>query len=329
MNKTIISIIIPVYNAEKYIDRCIDSIRSQSFSEFEVIIINDGSTDKTLDKCIALAQRDSRIKVFSKKNEGVSATRQYGLNRAIGQYIIHIDPDDWINPDMLSEMYNKAIEENADMVICDFLCEYAHTTQRLIQKPSSLNSSTVQIELFQHLHGSCCNKLTKKAIIEKDPLTSYPRDLNYCEDLYFNTLLLNKNIKVAYIPKAFYHYDRHINPNSIVKAKTEQDFNNDIFTYQQFDLLTQNMACHTACRIKFASLIIHRAFIGGYFSSQKFKSHCAPFCKLMLQSNLPLHIKFLYYLACIGLYKPTFHLFNTTKFILQKLRYYIRKHISN
>ena len=119
MNK--ISVVIPAYNVEKYIDKSFESLLNQTFKEFEVIAINDGSQDYTLEKMKAYEARDSRIRVINKAHEGVGATRNLGLTLASSDYIIFIDPDDCLHPDMLKSLYEKAVETNANVIVCCFL----------------------------------------------------------------------------------------------------------------------------------------------------------------------------------------------------------------
>ena len=116
----LISVIVPVYNTEKYLPRCIDSILAQTFTDFELLLIDDGSTDKSGTICDEYAKKDKRIRVFHKENGGVSTARQLGIDKAIGIYSIHTDGDDWIEKDMLKDMYDKIIEKNADILIADF-----------------------------------------------------------------------------------------------------------------------------------------------------------------------------------------------------------------
>ena len=106
-----ISIIVPVYKAENYIHRCIKSLLSQTFTDFEILLINDGSPDKSGEICDEYAKSDKRIRVFHKENGGVSSARQCGIDNARGEYTIHVDPDDWVDPRMLEELYLKAVEE--------------------------------------------------------------------------------------------------------------------------------------------------------------------------------------------------------------------------
>lgn len=215
-----ISVIVPVYKAEKYLHKCVDSILAQTFTDFEVLLVDDGSPDRSGEICDEYAARDSRVKVFHKENGGVSSARQCGMDHAEGEYTIHADPDDWVEPTMLEELYRKAKEEDADMVMCDYYANYSQKQVYIRQKPSALDHETVLKEMFYHLHGSCCNKLIRRSVWMKYHI-EFPKDLNYCEDLYVNTWLLKHDIKISYTGKAFYHYEQTINADSLVRHVSE------------------------------------------------------------------------------------------------------------
>jgi glycosyltransferase involved in cell wall biosynthesis len=119
--ETAISIIVPVYNLEKYLPRCIDSILHQTFKHFELILINDGSTDNSGEICNVYAKKDKRIIVLHKENGGVAAARNAGLDIARGKYIGFVDNDDFIHPFMLEILYKKACQHASDITVCDFL----------------------------------------------------------------------------------------------------------------------------------------------------------------------------------------------------------------
>lgn len=217
-----ISVIVPVYKAENYLCRCVDSLLAQTFQDFEILLIDDGSPDRSGEICDEYAKKDSRVRVFHKENGGVSSARQYGIDNACGEYSIHADPDDWVEPSMLEELYEKAKEDDADMVICDYYYKSPYRHIRVKQKPSVLNSEIVFQELFQQLHGSCWNKLVRQVCYSKYGVT-FPKGINYCEDLILNAILLQNGLHIAYIPRAFYHYDQTINENSLVlNSKFEQ-----------------------------------------------------------------------------------------------------------
>lgn len=119
-----ISVIVPVYNVEKYIEKCMRSIMEQTLEEIEIIIINDGSPDRSLDVINKLMKEDQRIQVITKKNGGLSSARNMGIKIATGKYIQHIDGDDWVEKDFLKSVYEFAEKENLDIVVSDYCEDY-------------------------------------------------------------------------------------------------------------------------------------------------------------------------------------------------------------
>ena len=228
-----ISVIIPVYKAESYLHRCVDSILAQTFTDFEVLLIDDGSPDKSGEICDVYARRDSRVRVIHKENGGVSSARQCGIDNARGEYTIHADPDDWVEPTMLEELYSKAREDDADIVICDFIYEKQRGKLYCKQKPSILSAKGVLVDLFsQRLHGSCWNKLVRSCFCDK---IDFPKNVNLWEDLWFNCDLLLHVSRVSYLPRAFYHYDLFSNGNSIVRTVSKDLVNAQIAFCKSFE----------------------------------------------------------------------------------------------
>ena len=221
MNQGLVSIIVPVYKAEKYIHQCIDSLLAQTYSNIEVILVDDGSPDNCGKICDEYAAKDCRVKVIHQQNGGVSVARQTGIDHATGEYSIHADPDDWVNPNMIEELVAKAVADNADMVICDYISEGLYgQTYNSSNLPSCLSTDDlIHRLLFQQLHGSCCNKLVKRIYYNSVAFT--PQHICIYEDLLYNVRLLRQNIKTSYLPKAFYHY-RTSNTNSICNNITDR-----------------------------------------------------------------------------------------------------------
>lgn len=227
MKEGLIGVIVPVYNTEKYIRKCLDSIIAQTYTNWEAILVNDGSTDNSGKICDEYAAKDNRFKVIHQENGGVSVARQTGLDNATGGYIIHCDPDDWIEPTMLEEMLQCSISNNADMVICD-IAENNNGKINVIQMdlPTIEKGKNIQRLLVeQKLHGSCCNKLVKAELCKK--VRFYPKEITLSEDELYNIRLLNQNLKVCYVPKALYNYriDNqqslcHSNDAKIITSKT-------------------------------------------------------------------------------------------------------------
>ena len=215
-----ISVIVPVYKAEKYLHRCVDSILAQTFTKFELILVDDGSPDGSGALCDEYAQKDSRVRVIHKENGGVASARQCGIDNATGTYTIHADPDDWVEPTMLEELYNKAIAENADMVICDFYVNIISGNIYRTQMIEDTKTIKVLDDLLNHkLHGSLWNKLIRRSCYT-DNNVKFTEDLNYCEDYLICVKILVNNINVAYLNKAFYNYDQIVNDDSITRKYT-------------------------------------------------------------------------------------------------------------
>ena len=215
MSKPLVSIIIPVYNVELYLSKCIDSILAQSFTDWECILVDDGSKDKSGSICDNYALKDNRIKVIHLNNSGVSVARQVGIDNVCGEYSIHVDPDDWIESNMLEELYNKAKSDDADMVICDYFKHEDGVQQYINQSPNLLEpikiiEQMLTTNMYPQLYGSCCNKLVRCSCFNSsDNLIRFePDDLSLGEDVVFNCRLLMSTVhRVSYLNKAFYHYE--------------------------------------------------------------------------------------------------------------------------
>lgn len=215
-----VSVIIPFYNAENTITRTLDSVQQQTLNDFECLLIDDGSTDNSAIICNQYAKRDKRFKVFHKINGGVSSAREFGLCQAKGEYIIHMDSDDWVENDMLEGLCAMAIADSSDMVICDFVDEWEDKSIVNKQSPSSLENSVIIREMFTKLHGSCCNKLVKRELFNRYDI-HFPTGLNICEDLFVNISILVHNVKVSYLPVAYYHYEHTSNSSSLINTSRD------------------------------------------------------------------------------------------------------------
>jgi len=208
MHSPAISVIVPVYNVEVYLERCIRSLVGQSFRDFEMIFVDDGSTDGSpaiLDKW---GGEDSRIRVFHKENGGVSSAREYGLERARGEYLIHCDPDDYVDEKFLEAPYRKAVESGADMVICDFVWERKNEEPFVAsQKPSAKSPSCVLQDMLENrIWVATWNDLIKRSCFTSAGV-HFPEGINYAEDLLTYVELLRKSVRsVEYLPEAHYHY---------------------------------------------------------------------------------------------------------------------------
>ncbi len=229
-----ISVIVPVYNAEAYIHRCINSLLAQTFDDFEVILVDDGSFDGSGAICDDYARKNSRVRVFHKENGGVASARQLGVDKARGEYTIHADPDDWVEPTMLEELYYRAKTETADMVICDFFVEENGNNSYRVQKPTNNSAEAILDDLlFNRLHGSLCNKLIRRNCYVKNGIR-FAEGLNTSEDFLVCLKVLKNNPKVQYLNRAFYHYVQNVNPNNITGQYSAE-------TYRMHKLLIGEM----------------------------------------------------------------------------------------
>lgn len=227
--QTKITIIIPVYKSESYINKCLESVASQTFQDWECILIDDGSPDNSGKICDLFATRDSRFVVKHKVNEGVSSARQCGVDMATGEYIIHVDPDDWIESTMLEELYGRAQINSADIVIFDLSIDREYGSKRLIQKPHALNSAVVRKQiLLQELHGGCCNKLIRARLYKNG--VKFPKQMTCWEDQFvICNILENSQLVIDYIDKAFYHYVFYGNDNSLSRKPNRKTLDSQIF----------------------------------------------------------------------------------------------------
>lgn len=237
MNNPKISIIVPVYNVESYINDCIESIINQVFKEFELILINDGSTDKSGEICDKYAENDNRIKVIHQINKGPGATRNLGIKLAKGEYIGFVDSDDTIDKEMYQEMYNLALKNKYDIVACGYKeIYYEKNIEDIFTNPLNGHYELIGENIKTNLeillcknqilgYASLCNKLYKKDIIIKNNI-AIKENIKIAEDLCFNIQLLNVVKSIGSINKAFYKY-RRINSKSLMNDKDNLYFKFD------------------------------------------------------------------------------------------------------
>lgn len=202
-----ISVIMAVYNAEGTVAKMIDSILAQSFTDWELIAVDDGSTDGSAAILDNYASRDNRIRVIHKPNGGVASARQAGIEAARGVFTIHADSDDWTERDMLRDMRDKAIADEADIVIADFFTDHNGRSSLSVQKPESTDPREVLNGLYTNkIFGGLWHKLIRKSIYDNRKIR-FINGINYCEDLLILTkMLLWGAPKISYLPSAYYHY---------------------------------------------------------------------------------------------------------------------------
>ena len=258
MKKTLISIITAVYKAEAYLDRLINSVINQTYPHFELILVDDGSPDRSGEICDEYASKDSRIRVFHKENGGVGSARQAGLEKAIGEYVIHADSDDWVAPNMLEELVQCVDATHADMIVFDFYRVNKYTKVFIRQEPTSLHYIQVLRDVVSgHIYACSWNKLIKRdAIIKYN--ASFPKDCNFSEDKRFLVSLLNNPLSVAYVPKALYYYDVTVNTERLVRQITANSMKNGFamvdYLEKQLGIEFQDEIAETKRRLKLRAI---------------------------------------------------------------------------
>lgn len=296
-----VSVIVAVYNAEAYIDRCMRSLLCQTLKEIEVILVDDGSTDRSGEICDSYAAKDARVKVIHKQNEGVALTRQRGIDSMTGEYSIHVDPDDWIEPDMLEIMYDKAKSENLDIVVCGIIMEFHDRSTEYPQQFSYLDrDGLINSLLHFRLSPNILNKLIRSRIY-KDLNIIIPPRLSWGEDMIVCLRVLMSGNKISFIDKCLYHYDRYSNSNSLTSR-----FDN----YRHFK---EFIECYPEMRVNFhgkdeiralnyyVTDIAHKTFYYGDISSIDGIRIFLRYIFIFLNSAHPLRRKLNLIAASIGL----------------------------
>ena len=202
MSSPKISIIVPVYNVEKYIRRCLDSIAAQTFTDWECICVDDGTPDASGKICNEYAQKDSRFVVIHKENGGVSSARNAGLNVAKGEYVTFCDSDDWVEKEMLEVLYNTALETDADVVMGGHKTADEYKNCKDFFPPSGWLSMPKD---FQMCFYAPWGKLFKMTYLSKNKIY-FPEKITLSEDLYFNFNIFFTSTRLYGVNKSLYNY---------------------------------------------------------------------------------------------------------------------------
>ena len=212
MDKPVVSVIVPVYNVEPYLRKCLDSLRSQSLSDIEVILVNDGSTDGSAELLRRAAEEDSRFHVIHQENRGTAAARYAGIQAARGEYVGFVDADDYVEPEMYARMYGEACIAQADLVVCGY---WEHTGGGTVLRsvtPRRILIDGPNAPMEAYLRGaasfpSLCNKLYSRRLTGR--LAAEPLPLKIGEDLAVCVALAPYVQRAVVLPEAFYHYIIH------------------------------------------------------------------------------------------------------------------------
>lgn len=244
-----ISVIVPVYNSEKFLEKCLNSIINQTFKDIEIICIDDGSSDKSLDILKSFETKDKRIRILTQKNMGPSCARNKGLEIATGEYVGFVDSDDWIDLDFYEKLYNSAEKYNADIAVGGIkrLRSYKWKYHLKIKKEEFTDDTNKKFILCD-VPDKCYiwNKIYRLKPLKDNKITFEP-DIYY-EDRYFTAQALVYLNSLVTVPNVYYNY--WTNPNSIVKTKSEKKIKDSIYTKEKMMKFLHDNNIHIIHEIK-------------------------------------------------------------------------------
>ena len=265
--KPTVSIIVPVYNAEKFLNRCVDSILGQEYRDFELILVDDGSSDMSGSICDAYAKTDERVVVIHKENSGVSDTRNQGIERAKGTYLQFVDSDDWLTPDATKLMVRAAEEHGCDMVISDF---YRVVGDMVSRKGDIESDCVIDREEFasfmmenpaDYYYGVLWNKLYRRDLVNRFGIRM-DAEISWCEDFMFNLEYIRYAASFQALPIPIYYYvktkgslaNQNLTISNTVKMKLT------VFEYyQRFFKTVLDEEEYEKCRLKVYRFLLDAA----------------------------------------------------------------------
>ena len=229
--KGLVSIIIPIYNTEKYIRECLDSAINQTYNNIEIILINDGSTDNSQNICEEYTQKYKNIKLFNIRNHGVSYSRNFGIDKSDGEYIVFVDSDDYIENKMIEELINVKDEKDGELLIYNYSKVYGTTDKKTYEiSNATLNKEEFLEKFFEYYNKlivhSPCNKLYKSKIIKENNI-KFNTSLTIGEDLIFNLEYFKHCDTFRIVNEYYYHY--RFNQESVTNK-----FRKDYYNQQKY-----------------------------------------------------------------------------------------------
>lgn len=255
-----ISIVVPIYNVEFYLSECLESILKQTFHDFELILVNDGSTDGSGLICEHYEIKDKRVKVIHQVNKGVSSARNKGINVSTGEYIAFVDPDDTVEPTMYEILYTEAKSDNLDLVVCPIKTFNLLTNTKSVSSvyegkegvlyqndikseiiPSFLNNKTLSLV-------SSVNKLYKASLFKLNNIR-YEEHKSHSEDLSLNLKILPYVKKMVYVKKPLYNY--YIRRNNSLT----QTFREDLYSYIEENRKLMLETCYNYSKYNFIKIV--------------------------------------------------------------------------
>ncbi|ASO27815.1 glycosyl transferase [Vibrio anguillarum] len=292
-----VSVIMPVYNTELYVERAVVSLMEQTLDDVQFIIIDDGSKDNSLTIIKEIIERypsrKKQVTLVSCENRGVAMTRSQGIELANGNYIIHLDSDDWAESNWLEMMYSSAIDNNSDVVVCDFSLIFRKKKKISEQKSIDNGFDCIKQLLNGELHGSLWNKMIRRSLLENNKI-DFCSNINYLEDLIYVMQVFYHCNKVTRIPFPLINYNC-CHAMSITSSISVGKFNEII---QAINFIEEFLSEKYSENLFSTSIVKMRMY---FFASSLLQSNLTTFCNIkkkfsfdlkeIFHSNLSLHHK--------------------------------------
>lgn len=233
-----VSIVVPAYNAEKTLKRCLDSLFDQDWDSYEVILVNDGSTDGTLEIARGYDEKDNFI-LIDQPNSGVVKARWTGIAESKGRYIGFVDADDKIMRNMFSRIYNRAIETNADIVVCNWENFGADKAKKMLYSNTTCKDAVKNLSkiIFQNMDGHLCNKAFRRDLLTKE-IFKKAYGIRFCEDLLLLIYLIPNSKRVTFLSDLL--YQRFIHSASSTRVPTIDSLSDFLFVHDEIFLHFMN-----------------------------------------------------------------------------------------
>ncbi len=253
-----VSIVVPVYNVEKYLKRCVDSLIGQSYPNIEILLVDDNSKDSSFSICKEYELKDSRIRVFHKENEGLGLTRNYGIERATGEFITFVDSDDYLTSDAIAVMMERAISTDADVVIATNY--YKNEEQEVVIPERLYSGSEIKKIIMVHMMGNKGNKLDaisytawgklyKKELFAKNNL-EFPSERKYIwEDLAFSVKAYPLCERVYILHKPVYYYCFNEGSLTHTYKPNKLELVMELYSYMGLKIQKLNLPCEAQYRL--------------------------------------------------------------------------------
>lgn len=284
VEKPLVSVIVPVYNAEKYIRRCIDSIRNQTYEEIEIILVNDGSIDSSKRICEKYCEIDNRITLYNQKNSGPSAARNYGLEKAGGKFIQFVDSDDFIEPDITERLTKEMMNSKSSLVISSYKILREENEEVIIKDIKKISYKNMgRSEFFEKFFSfqssgfinSLWNKLYDKDLIDKHKI-KLNEDWDIGEDLAFNLDYFRFIVKVGFVSEPLYNYCIEKESDSLMssyKNRYVEGLIERTENFKKFLIETNVFEKHKKSFLKNIPSLVHGMFINLFYQKNNMLPH--------------------------------------------------------